>query len=104
MFRTLGFALLLAGLPGACAAQAAAQRAGESAAVPVSYASAKALAEKGRLDGAMAELNQLAAQSPVPAGVERLRIGLVDPLDFAARPRWPLDPDAPAAAGAGVKA
>jgi N6-L-threonylcarbamoyladenine synthase len=38
------------------------------------------------------------------AGVERLQLGLVDPLDFAARPRWPLDPDAPAAAGAGVKA
>ncbi|MBI2978283.1 MAG: tRNA (adenosine(37)-N6)-threonylcarbamoyltransferase complex transferase subunit TsaD [Rhodospirillales bacterium] len=38
------------------------------------------------------------------AGIERLRAGLTDGLDFAARPRWPLDPDAPAAAGAGVKA
>jgi N6-L-threonylcarbamoyladenine synthase len=38
------------------------------------------------------------------AGVERLRLGLVDGLDFAPRPRWPLDPDAPKAAGAGVKA
>lgn len=38
------------------------------------------------------------------AGVERLRLGYVDPLDFAARPRWPLDPDAPARHGAGVKA
>ena len=38
------------------------------------------------------------------AGVERLRLGLVDGLDFAPRPRWPLDPDAPPAAGAGVKA
>ncbi len=28
------------------------------------------------------------------AGVERLRLGLVDPLDVAARPRWPLDPKA----------
>ncbi|MGE5506260.1 MAG: tRNA (adenosine(37)-N6)-threonylcarbamoyltransferase complex transferase subunit TsaD [Actinomycetota bacterium] len=27
------------------------------------------------------------------AGVERLRLGLTDPLDFAPRPRWPLDPD-----------
>lgn len=27
------------------------------------------------------------------AGVERLRKGLSDPLDFKARPRWPLDPD-----------
>ncbi len=25
------------------------------------------------------------------AGVERLALGLVDPLDFAARPRWPLE-------------
>jgi N6-L-threonylcarbamoyladenine synthase len=38
------------------------------------------------------------------AGVERLKLGLIDPLDFKARPRWPLDPDAPKAAGAGVKA
>jgi N6-L-threonylcarbamoyladenine synthase len=28
------------------------------------------------------------------AGVERLRLGLVDGLDFAPRPRWPLDPNA----------
>ncbi|MDR7104080.1 tRNA (adenosine(37)-N6)-threonylcarbamoyltransferase complex transferase subunit TsaD [Croceicoccus sp. BE223] len=42
------------------------------------------------------------------AGQERLAAGLVagegDPLDFAARPRWPLDPDAQPARGAGVKA
>ena len=38
------------------------------------------------------------------AGVERLRLGLVDPLDVAPRPRWPLDPDAPPAAFAGIKA
>ena len=31
------------------------------------------------------------------AGVERLRLGLTDGLDFAPRPRWPLDPDAPRA-------
>lgn len=38
-------------------------------------------------------------------GVERLRLGLVDTMDFKPRPRWPLDPDAPKAAGAGgVKA
>ncbi len=36
------------------------------------------------------------------AGVERL--GQSDPLDFMARPRWPLDPDAPPVRGAGVKA
>ncbi|MGF1641786.1 MAG: tRNA (adenosine(37)-N6)-threonylcarbamoyltransferase complex transferase subunit TsaD [Rhodospirillales bacterium] len=38
------------------------------------------------------------------AGVERLRLGLVDGLDFKPRPRWPLDPAAPPAAFAGVKA
>ncbi len=38
------------------------------------------------------------------AGIERLRAGATDGLDFAPRPRWPLDPDAPAATGAGVKA
>jgi N6-L-threonylcarbamoyladenine synthase len=38
------------------------------------------------------------------AGAERLALGLSDPLDFAVRPRWPLDPDAPPAIGAGVKA
>jgi N6-L-threonylcarbamoyladenine synthase len=38
------------------------------------------------------------------AGAERLARGLVDGLDFAAKPRWPLDPGAPAAIGAGVKA
>jgi N6-L-threonylcarbamoyladenine synthase len=26
------------------------------------------------------------------AGIERLRLGQTDPLDFAPRPRWPLDP------------
>ncbi len=38
------------------------------------------------------------------AGIERLKLGLTTPLDFAPRPRWPLDPSAPKAAGAGVKA
>jgi len=38
------------------------------------------------------------------AGIERLRLGLVDALDFAPRPRWPLDPDAAPVAFAGVKA
>jgi N6-L-threonylcarbamoyladenine synthase len=28
------------------------------------------------------------------AGVERLRLGLTDGLDFAPLPRWPLDPGA----------
>jgi N6-L-threonylcarbamoyladenine synthase len=38
------------------------------------------------------------------AGIERLRLGLTDSLDFAPRPRWPLDPNAARAIGAGVKA
>ncbi len=38
------------------------------------------------------------------AGLERLRLGLTDPLDFRPRPRWPLDDSAPALTGAGVKA
>ncbi|KLE34987.1 tRNA (adenosine(37)-N6)-threonylcarbamoyltransferase complex transferase subunit TsaD [Aurantiacibacter luteus] len=39
------------------------------------------------------------------AGVERLAACFpADPLDFQARPRWPLDPDAEPARGAGVKA
>jgi N6-L-threonylcarbamoyladenine synthase len=38
------------------------------------------------------------------AGAERFGAGLTDPLDFPARPRWPLDPDAEKVRGAGVKA
>jgi N6-L-threonylcarbamoyladenine synthase len=38
------------------------------------------------------------------AGAERLARASVDGFDAAARPRWPLDSDAPAAIGAGVKA
>lgn len=38
------------------------------------------------------------------AGAERFAAGLTDPLDIAARPRWPLDPDAETVRGAGVKA
>ena len=38
------------------------------------------------------------------AGCERFALGLVDGLDVPARPRWPLDPDAEPARGAGVKA
>jgi N6-L-threonylcarbamoyladenine synthase len=38
------------------------------------------------------------------AGVERLRLGQSDGMDFAPRPRWPLDPLAPKARFAGAKA
>lgn len=38
------------------------------------------------------------------AGLERLRLGQTDGMDFAPRPRWPLDGSAKAAPFAGVKA
>lgn len=38
------------------------------------------------------------------AGAERYAVGLVDDLTVPARPRWPLDPTAERARGAGVKA
>jgi len=38
------------------------------------------------------------------AGIEWLATGRSDPLDVAARPRWPLDPQAAPVRGAGVKA
>ncbi len=38
------------------------------------------------------------------AGVERYQLGLFDDFDAPARARWPLDPDAAPARGAGVKA
>ena len=37
-------------------------------------------------------------------GLERLRLGHKNGLNFRPRPRWPLDPEAPKAAFAGVKA
>ena len=38
------------------------------------------------------------------AGLEHFQRGETDALDFAPRPRWPLDSEAPALRGAGVKA
>ena len=38
------------------------------------------------------------------AGAERIAAGLTDGLDIAPKARWPLDPDADPARGAGVKA
>jgi N6-L-threonylcarbamoyladenine synthase len=37
-------------------------------------------------------------------GLEHLKRGETSALDFTPRPRWPLDEDAPALRGAGVKA
>ncbi|AEI38112.1 metalloendopeptidase, glycoprotease family [Zymomonas mobilis subsp. pomaceae ATCC 29192] len=38
------------------------------------------------------------------AGLERFRLGMIDGLDIPAKARWPLDPYAEKARGAGVKA
>jgi predicted Zn-dependent protease len=54
-------------------AQAPAVAIGDSAVASSTFEDAQQLAAKGRLDQAMNVLNQLAAQTPVPAGVERLR-------------------------------
>jgi N6-L-threonylcarbamoyladenine synthase len=77
------------------------------------------VAANGAIRSALADVAQragLALAAPPPAlctdngamvawaGLERLRLGLIDDLDFAARPRWPLDATAPKAAFAGVKA
>jgi tetratricopeptide (TPR) repeat protein len=45
----------------------------DSSPAAVTFATARELAGKGRLDLAMAQLDQLAVQNPEPAGVERLR-------------------------------
>ncbi|MDX2143796.1 MAG: tRNA (adenosine(37)-N6)-threonylcarbamoyltransferase complex transferase subunit TsaD [Rhodospirillaceae bacterium] len=80
--------------------------AGGVAANTLLRAKLKTLAEKSGLDFVAPPLN-LCTDNAVMiawAGIERLRAGLADPLDFKPRPRWPLDPDAAPAIGAGVKA
>lgn len=65
-------AFLLAA-PAATMAQTQPAAVGKDTQAEPTFASAKELAGKGRLDQAMAQLDQLAAQTPEPAGVERLR-------------------------------
>ena len=72
MIRVMHTAVLCLSLA-AIGAQAQEGTATPVAAAPASYETAKQLAAKGRLDQAMAQLDLLAAQSPEPAGVERLR-------------------------------
>ena len=74
MFRVVTIAFLCCSLA-AIKAQVPqeASTAADNSAPAVTFGSAQELAAKGRLDQAMAQLNQLAAQSPEPAGVERLR-------------------------------
>jgi predicted Zn-dependent protease len=45
----------------------------QETAAPITLETAQDLAARGRLDKALAQLDQLAAQAPEPAGVERLR-------------------------------
>jgi len=60
---------------GAQTAQAPPPLEGDEAPVPrTPFEVAQDLASRGRLDKALAQLDQLAAQSPEPAGVERLRV------------------------------
>jgi tetratricopeptide (TPR) repeat protein len=75
MFRAFGIsALLIFSIGGAWAQAPQSESPSDSnAAPPISFAKAQDLAAKGRLDKAMAQLDQLAAESPEPAGVERLR-------------------------------
>jgi tetratricopeptide (TPR) repeat protein len=75
MFRLYATVALLAAIHSVLPAQAQQGSAAstESAAPPVSFATAQELAGKGRLDAAMEQLDQLSRQSPEPAGVERLR-------------------------------
>jgi tetratricopeptide (TPR) repeat protein len=75
MQRTFLSAFLIALLaPGACGqASQNVSPSGGDAVGPVTFQSAQDLAARGRLDKALAQLDQLAAQTPEPAGVERLR-------------------------------
>ena len=74
MFRASVIALLLL-VPAAGQTQTSQSESGSSAETPaaITFETAKELAARGRLDKAMAQLDQLAMQSPEPAGVERLR-------------------------------
>lgn len=71
---------------------------------------------RGKLQSLAVENNLIFAAPPIRfctdngvmiawAGLERFRKGLISSLDFKPKPRWPLDANAPKAAGAGgVKA
>jgi tRNA N6-adenosine threonylcarbamoyltransferase len=64
------------------------------------------LSKKSGLDLVLPPLNLCTDNGAMIAwaGVERLKLGLTDSLDIAARARWPLDPDAKAVPFAGHKA
>ena len=91
MFRAFVIAVLLFASHGRTPGQSeqAALLLRMHAAPAVTFESAQRLAGKGRLDQAMAQLDQLAAQTPEPAGVERLR-GMI----FYQREQFPQAIDA----------
>ena len=89
--------------------------AGEISALVVAGGVAANRAVRAALEALAAEAGLRFAAPPLPlctdnaamiawAGIERLALGQNDPLDFAARPRWPLDDTAEPVRGAGVKA
>jgi tetratricopeptide (TPR) repeat protein len=74
MQRVLAFLFLFVSSTSLCGAQDPSGGASASnVSSPPSFETAQDLAGRGRLDKAMALLNQLAKQTPEPAGVERLR-------------------------------
>ena len=73
MRRTVITAILLTSFSLTCDAQTPASASQTSGDAVTPFENAQNLAAKGRLDQAMAVLDQLSAQSPEPAGVERLR-------------------------------
>lgn len=85
MIRVLIYASFFIGLTALSQTPPAINSPGDESVPAPTYETAKTLAGKGRLDQAMAQLDQLAAQKPEPAGVERLRgIILYQKQDFAA--------------------
>ncbi|HKF48737.1 MAG TPA: tetratricopeptide repeat protein [Terracidiphilus sp.] len=87
MIRTsllaVSFTLLFIAAPSLATAQASEPgiAVGDTTAQRWTFEDAQALAAKGRLDQAMNILNQLAAQTPVPAGVQRLRGNILYQMD-----------------------
>src|ERR1700749_393471 len=75
MFHVIAIAVLFAASQAALSGhlQQISPPSAEQSPPAATLASAKELAGKGRLDAAMAQLDQLSRQSPEPAGVERLR-------------------------------